>query len=77
MGENLYSFFDSPKYSISVVGTASGYGLDDRRVGVRVLVGQELSLLHVVQTGSGAHRAFCSMGIGGSFPGGKEAGARN
>jgi hypothetical protein len=37
--------------------------------------GQELSLLHVVQTGSGAHPASYLMGTGGSFPGGKAAGA--
>jgi hypothetical protein len=36
----------------SVVGTAFGYGLDDRGVGVRVPVGSRFSLLHVVQTGS-------------------------
>jgi hypothetical protein len=30
--------------------------------------------LHVIQTGSGAHLAY-PMGTGGSFPGGKEAGA--
>jgi hypothetical protein len=36
---------------------------------------QELSLLHVVQTGSGAHPASYPMGTGGSFSGGKAAGA--
>jgi hypothetical protein len=30
----------------------TGYGLDDREVGVPVPVGQEFSFLHVVQTGS-------------------------
>jgi hypothetical protein len=35
---------------------------------------QEFSILHVVQTGSGAHQASYSMGNGGSFPGGKAAG---
>jgi hypothetical protein len=30
--------------------------------------GQEFSLLNVVQTGSGAHRASYPMGTGGSFP---------
>jgi hypothetical protein len=38
------------------------------RVGVRVPVGQDLSPLHVVQTGSGAHPASNPMGTGGSFP---------
>jgi hypothetical protein len=35
--------------------------------------GQKLSLLHVVQTGSGAHPAYL-MGNGGSFPGVKRPG---
>jgi hypothetical protein len=38
----------------SVVGIATGYGQDDQGVEVRVPVGQEFVLLHVVQTGSGA-----------------------
>jgi hypothetical protein len=61
----------------NVVGIATGYGLDDRGVGVPVPVGSRIlsSLLHVVQTGSGAHVASYPMGIGGSFPGGKAAGA--
>jgi hypothetical protein len=40
---------------VSVVGIATGYGLDDRGVGVRVPVGSRISFLRVVQTGSGAH----------------------
>jgi hypothetical protein len=47
---------------------AVGYGY-----GVRVPAGQELSLLDIVQTGSGAHPASYPMGTGGSFPGGKAA----
>jgi hypothetical protein len=35
---------------------------------------QDFSLLHSVQTGSGAHPASYQMGTGGSFPGGKAAG---
>jgi hypothetical protein len=38
-------------------------------------LGQEFSLLHVVQTGSGVHPTSYSMGSGGFFPGGKAAGA--
>jgi hypothetical protein len=38
---------------------------------------KQCSLLHVVQTGSGAHPAFYPMGIGGSFSGDKAAGARS
>jgi hypothetical protein len=37
--------------------------------------GQEFSLLHVVQTGSGVHPTSYSIGTGGSFPGVKAAGA--
>jgi hypothetical protein len=36
--------------------------------------GQEFSLLHVVQTGSGVHSNSYPIGTGGSFPGGKAAG---
>jgi hypothetical protein len=39
------------------VGIATGYGLNGRGLGVRVLVGQHLSILPVVQTGSGARPA--------------------
>jgi hypothetical protein len=42
--------------------------LDDRGIGVRVPVGQEFSLLHVVQTDSGVHPASYPMGTGSSFP---------
>jgi hypothetical protein len=55
----------------SAVSIATAYGLDDRAVGVRVPVGSEFSLLHVVQSGSGAHRTSYAMGTGGFFPGGK------
>jgi hypothetical protein len=55
----------------SAVGIATGYGLDDWEVGVRVPVG---SLLHVVQTGSGVHPTTYTMGTGGSFPGVKRPG---
>jgi hypothetical protein len=48
----------------SVVGIATDYGLDDRVVGVRVPVGQEFSLLHVVQTGSKTHPVSYPMDIG-------------
>jgi hypothetical protein len=37
--------------------------------------GQDFSSLHSVQTGSGARPASYPTGIGGSFPGGKAAGA--
>jgi hypothetical protein len=37
--------------------------------------GQEFSLLHVVQAGSGVHRTSYSMDTVGIFPGSKAAGA--
>jgi hypothetical protein len=50
----------------------SDYGLDDRAIEVRSPTGAEVfSYSPCVQTGSGAHPAFYSMGTGGSFPGGK------
>jgi hypothetical protein len=59
----------------SAVGIATGYGLDDQGVGVRVLVGQDFSILYVVETGSGVHPPSYPIGTGGSFPGSKAAGA--
>jgi hypothetical protein len=44
---------------------ATGYGREDRGVGVRVPEGQEFSLLHSGQTGSVAHPVSYSMGTGG------------
>jgi hypothetical protein len=60
----------------SSVGTALGYGLEDRGSRVRFPVGAGNLYLHYrVQNGSGAHPAFYPMGTRGSFPGGKAAGA--
>jgi hypothetical protein len=57
----------------SSVGIGTDYGLDYR---VRIPSGAgNFSLGHRVQTGSGAHPASYPMGTGGSFPGGKAAGA--
>jgi hypothetical protein len=59
----------------SAVGIAIGYGLDDRGVGVRLpVVGSRITLLHVVQTGSGVHPASYPMSTRGSFPRVKRAG---
>jgi hypothetical protein len=41
----------------STVGIATGYGLDNQGVGVRVLLGARILLLPVIQTGCGAHSA--------------------
>jgi hypothetical protein len=69
-----------PRYHLegsrdNVVGIATGYGLDDQVSEFESWWVQEFSLLHVVQTSSGAHQASYPMGTGGSFPGGKAAGA--
>jgi hypothetical protein len=59
----------------SAVGITTGYGMVDRGVEVRVPMGNEFALLHVVRTGSGVHPTSYPMGTGGSFPGIKAAGA--
>jgi hypothetical protein len=60
----------------SSVGTALGYGLDDRGSGVPFPTGAgNFSLNHRAQNGSGAHPACYPLGTRGSFPGGKAAGA--
>jgi hypothetical protein len=46
----------------SIVGIATGYGLDDR--GLKIF-----SVVHVVQTGSGPHPVSCPVGTGVSFTG--------
>jgi hypothetical protein len=50
----------------------SDYGLDDRVIGVRSLVGaKDFSSVFCVHTSSGAHPASCPVGTRGLFPGGK------
>jgi phage shock protein PspC (stress-responsive transcriptional regulator) len=48
----------------SLEGIATGYGLDDRVVGVRVLC-----LLHIIQTGSGVHTTSYPIGSGAKATG--------
>jgi hypothetical protein len=60
---------------VSALGIATGYGLDDRGVGIQVPVGSGIFSSSVVQTGSGIHPASYPIGTGGSSPGGKVAGA--
>jgi hypothetical protein len=55
------------------VGIATGYGLEDRGVGVRVPVG--LIIFSASSKLAEAYQTSYSMGIGGSFPRGKAAGA--
>jgi hypothetical protein len=70
-----FIIYDYRRSRDSSVGIATSYGLDDRGVGVRILGGQEFSLLHVVRTGSGDRPTSYPIGTGGSFSGSKAAGA--
>jgi hypothetical protein len=54
------------------VGMVTGYGLDSR--GLILSRGKDFSLLHNIQTGSGAHKVSYPMSTGGSLPRGKAAG---
>jgi hypothetical protein len=54
----------------SAVGIATGYGLDDHGVGVRVLIGPSIFTF----PGSGVHPTSYPAGTGGSFSEGKAAG---
>jgi hypothetical protein len=59
----------------SSVGIVTGYGLDCRRLEVQVPTGAgDFSLLHRVQTGSGAHPASYPTGTEGSFRGVRRTG---
>jgi hypothetical protein len=59
----------------SAVGTATFYGLDDRGFGVYSWWMQELSLLRVVQIGSGPTQPSTQLVLGDPSPGSKAAGA--
>jgi hypothetical protein len=60
----------------SSVGIVLGYWLDDQGSRLRFPAGAgNFSLHHRVQNGSGTHPASYPMGIRGSYPGGKVAGA--
>jgi hypothetical protein len=56
------------------LGIVTGCEFEDGGVGVRVTVGQEFSLLHVVQTGSGVHPTSYTMGTGALSSGVKRSG---
>jgi hypothetical protein len=56
----------------------SDYGLDDRAIGVRSPAGaKDFSSSLLVQTGSEAHPASCTIGTGGPFSGAKERPGRD
>jgi hypothetical protein len=72
----LISYLQYNKSRGSSVGIAQDYGLQDRGWKFRFPAGAgNFSIHHRVQNGSGAHPASYPMGTGGSFPGGKAAGA--
>jgi hypothetical protein len=76
MAQCLVKHRDSFTFTDSSVGIALGYGLDDRGSRVRFLAGAgNFSLHYWLQNGSGTHPASYPMGIRGSFPEGKLAGA--
>jgi hypothetical protein len=58
----------------SLVVIAASCEVNNRGVVIRVPVGSRISLLHIMQTGSGAHPVFHPIGTGGDFPEGKAAG---
>jgi hypothetical protein len=58
----------------SVLGIATGYGLYDRGVGVRVPVESRISSSPCRPDRLGDHPASYPIGTGGSFTGGKAAG---
>jgi hypothetical protein len=69
-----FRYFGKSRDSSACIAT--GYGLDDRMIGVRFPAGAgNFSLQHRIQTGSGAHLPSYPVGTEGPFPGGKAAGA--
>jgi hypothetical protein len=69
------SFQSSKPHSNRAYGIATAYGLDVRGIVVRVSVGQEFSLLHLVQISSGANPVSYPVSTGGFLTRGKAAGA--
>jgi hypothetical protein len=61
--------------SVLHVSIATGYGLEDEGIGVRVTVGARFFNSQVVHTGSGAHPASYLRRTTGFFFVGKSAGA--
>jgi hypothetical protein len=70
-----YLTYRQGKSRYSSVTLVTGYGMDGRGIGVKSPAGaREFSLLHSVQTGSGAHPASYPNGTWGSIPGVKRKG---
>jgi hypothetical protein len=66
---------DRKSVADSVVGIATGYGLDDRGVGVQVPAGSRIFSSSCRQTGFGVYPTSYPRGTGGCFSGSKEAAA--
>jgi hypothetical protein len=77
LGKSKLNWEDSIKVDRDIsVGIALNYELDDRGSSVRFPEGAgNFSLYHCIQNGTGAHPASYPIGTGGSFSGGKAAGA--
>jgi hypothetical protein len=74
----IYIYIYTYGSRVSSGSIVSDYGLDDLAIGVRSPAGaRDFSSILCVQSGSGAHPASCTMGTGGSFPGGKERPGRD
>jgi hypothetical protein len=54
VGENIYIYKGNQD---NAVGIAVGYRLDNRGIGVRVPVGDNIFLFHVIETSFGVHPA--------------------
>jgi hypothetical protein len=66
MSQLLYSLYPlHTRRWDTAVGIATGYWLDDSVVAVRVSDGQELPLIHSIQTSPGANIASYTIGTGG------------
>jgi hypothetical protein len=59
---------------VSAVCMATGYGLEAQGIVVRVLAGQDFSLLPAAQICSGVHLASYPVGTGALIPGVKRRG---
>jgi hypothetical protein len=72
INEHFCQLTEIVRSRVSSGSIVSGYGLDDRVIGVRSPVeAKDFSCSLCVQISSGAHPASCTMGTGGSFPWGK------
>jgi hypothetical protein len=76
LGKHLNNEYLIMRSRFSVVGIATGYGLEDRGVEVRVPVGAKNFLVFPYYPDRfWDPSSTYPMGTGGSFPGGKEAGS--